>query len=307
VSARHFYDALGSALFAAIGELPWYRITRAEIGLLVRHGREILRAAGPIRAVVELGAGNGAKLAALLDAGAARTTSLTLHLIDVSPAALASAERTLTGRPGVSVVAHETDYGTGLRTFGAADRAGGAALAVFLGSNIGNFDPPDADRLLAAIRSALSPGDTLLLGTDLVKPESELRLAYDDPLGVTAAFNLNVFLRMNRELGATFDLCALRHQAIWNAGASRVEMHAECTRAHRVRIPAADLDFELAAGERIWTESSYKYRADQVPAMLARVGFRAVGQWIDPDAAFALTLAERVSAAPDASKTGRPS
>ena len=128
---------------------------------------------------------------------------------------------------------------------------------MFLGSNIGNFDPPAADALLRRISRSLRSGDAFLLGADLIKPERDLQLAYDDPLGVTAAFNLNLLLRINRELGADFDVAAFRHRALWNAARSRVEMHLVSLRPQHVRIPAAGLEIDLRAGEIIWTESSY--------------------------------------------------
>ena len=165
-------------------------------------------------------------------------------------------------------------------------------LALFLGSNIGNFDPPGADAFLRGIRSALVRSDVFLIGADLVKPERDLLLAYDDPLGVTAAFNRNLLVRINRELGGDCDVEAFSHRAIWNAAESRVEMHLVSRRCQRVRIPAAHLEFELADGESIWTESSYKYRPEDVARMLERAGFRLMEQWIDAEDAFALTLVE---------------
>ena len=143
------------------------------------------------------------------------------------------------------------------------------------------------------MRASLASGDSLLMGTDLVKPERDLLLAYDDPLGVTAAFNRNLLVRVNRELGADFDINAFRHRALWNADASRVEMHLVAERAQHVRIPGASLEVAFEEGETIWTESSYKYRPEQVVEMLDRAGFTRVDQWIDQDAGFALTLAER--------------
>jgi uncharacterized SAM-dependent methyltransferase len=163
-------------------------------------------------------------------------------------------------------------------------------LTLFLGSNIGNFDPPGADEFLLGVRASLASGDSLLLGTDLVKPERELLLAYDDPLGVTAAFNRNLLVRINRELGADFDVDAFRHRALWNAAESRVEMHLVAERAQQVRIPGASLEVAFEAGETIWTESSYKYRPDDVQKILERAGFSRVAQWIDEAAGFALTL-----------------
>jgi uncharacterized SAM-dependent methyltransferase len=173
-------------------------------------------------------------------------------------------------------------------------RSTGRTLTLFLGSNIGNFDPPGADAFLLSIRASLESGDALLIGTDLVKPEADLLLAYDDPLGVTAAFNRNLLVRINRELGADFDLSAFQHRALWNAAQSRAEMHLVAVRRQQVRIPAASLEVTFEAGETIWTESSYKYRPDAVVQMLERAGFRRVEQWIDEADGFALTLVAAV-------------
>lgn len=298
MASRYFYDALGSALFDAICALPWYRITRAETALLARYGSAILSRAGRPPRILELGAGSGEKLAVLAGSRGATARAVELHLIDISPTALDSAVRALETLPNVEVVAHHATYESGLRLVAGAARPAGRTLALFLGSNIGNFDPDAGDRLLGRLRAALAPGDMLLIGTDLVKPEAELRLAYDDPLGVTAAFNRNLFVRMNRELGANFDLRHLQHVVVWNDTESRVEMHVESTAPQSIRVPEAALAFELAAGERIWTESSHKYRPADVDRMLARTGFHTCERWIDRDAQFALTLAE-CGASPD--------
>lgn len=299
LSPRHLYDPLGSALFDAICRLPWYRITRAEVRLLQRHAAEIL-AGGPSGAttssaavaaeVVELGPGNGEKLAALLTAAPLeRRTSV--HLIDISPAALADASYKLAGAPNVDVTTHATTFISGLESLRDSPSPGSRRLVLFLGSNIGNFEPPAADSLLSEIRSAMTPGDTFLIGTDLVKSERELLLAYDDPLGVTAAFSRNVLVRLNRELGANFDVGAFQHLAVWNAEASRVEIHLVSQRDQRVEIPRADLRFTMTAGEAIWTESSYKYEPAGVRALLEQAGFQPTAQWVDESAKFALTLA----------------
>jgi dimethylhistidine N-methyltransferase len=291
--SRYFYDPLGSALFEAICELPWYRITRAERALLERHGREILAHADPLSTLIELGPGSGDKLAALISAGGMRTHRPTIHLVDVSAAALDLATRTIAALGAdLAVVPHQATYESGLVEAMAERAPAGRALALFLGSNIGNFDPPGAEEFLIGLRASLAGGDTLLVGTDLVKPERDLLLAYDDPLGVTAAFNRNLLVRINRELGADFDVSAFDHRALWNAGASRVEMHLVAARQQRVAIPGASLEVEFAAGETIWTESSYKYRPGQVVQMLERAGFRRVEQWIDEADGFALTLVE---------------
>lgn len=291
--SRYLYDTLGSALFEAICQLPWYGITRTERRLLREHAEGILALGGPVGRLVELGPGNGEKLAILVDGGAATGQTLTVHLVDVSADALAASARALAARPHVTIVLHETDYETGLAHVTPRDGAAGRTMVLCLGSNIGNFDPPGAAMLLARIRAALAPGDSLLIGTDLVKPERDLLLAYDDPLGVTAAFNRNLLVRANRELGATFDVSAFAHRAVWNGVAARVEMHLVSTRAQTARVPASRLDLTFAEGDTIWTESSYKYRPHDVGSMLARAQFDVAGQWIDDG--FALTLARAVA------------
>src|SRR4029077_14151017 len=162
----------------------------------------------------------------------------------------------------IEIVTHQATYEAGLLQAAAQRRSPGRTLALFLASNIANFDPPGADAFLLHIRAALVIGDFLLIGTDLVKPEADLLLAYDDPLGVTAAFNRNLLVRINRELGADFDIASFRHRAVWNDEESRVEMHLVAARRQQVRIPAASLDVTFEEGETIWTESSYKYRRD---------------------------------------------
>jgi len=287
--SRYLYDTLGSALFDAICHLPWYRVARTERHLLGVHAPEIL--GHGFTTLVELGPGNGEKLATLID-GSHADGPLTAHLVDISRAALETAARTLDGRPMLTVVPHCTTYEQGLSDVRREVRAGGRTLALLLGSNIGNFDPPGSAEFLQKIRATLAAGDSLLLGADLVKPEQELLVAYDDPLGVTAAFNRNLLVRVNRELGADFDLALFAHRAVWNAGASRVEMHLVSGARQRVQVPAAHFDLVLEAGETIWTESSYKYKPDTVVEMLGRAGFRSAGQWTNDG--FCLTLAEAI-------------
>lgn len=289
--SRYLYDALGSALFEAICQLPWYPLTRAEGRLLSAHARQLFNAVHPVSTVFELGAGSGEKLAALLTGSAPHVRKPVIHLVDISRAALAHATRTLAAVDDLPVVTHEATYEAGLAEFGRA-RPAGRTLVLFLGSNIGNFDRPGRDAFLRTVRSALRPHDALLLGTDLVKPERELLLAYDDPLGVTAAFNLNLLVRINNELGGDVDLDAFRHEAVWNGDESRVEMHLVSQRRQRITIPRAGLDFEMADGESIWTESSYKFRPEQVTSLLQDNGFDVVTQVRDDEGGFALTLAE---------------
>jgi len=290
--SRYLYDELGSALFEAICRLPWYPLTGAELRLLQAHAREILGAG--VTTVIELGPGSGAKLAALIGAAGSARNRLDLHLVDVSESALAQARGALEVFDHVRVLTHPMTYEDGLVESLRARTFPGHRLALFLGSNIGNFDPPGRDLFLRKVRQALTPGDGFLLGADLVKPERTLLLAYDDPLGVTAAFNLNLLARINRELQGNFDLDGFAHHALWNERASRVEMHLRSRRRQRIDVRAAGLTFEMLEGEMIWTESSYKYQPQEIVAMLERAGFRIRAQWIDPVDRFALTQAEAV-------------
>jgi len=285
--SRYFYDELGSALFEAICRLPWYRITRLERELLRLHANEIFTRLEGLSSIIELGSGNGEKLGVLVDGSA--HGPLTAHLVDVSAHALAAAMHILREARNLTVVAHRATYEAGLADAVTSRGAGGRTLVLFLGSNIGNFDPPSADAFLRGVRAAVARGDAILLGADLVKPEHELLLAYDDPLGVTAAFNKNLLVRANRELEADFDLGGFAHQAVWNGQASRVEMHLVSARRQTVRVPAAGLDITFLPDETIWTESSYKYRPADVLAMLDRAEFATRDQWIADG--FALTLA----------------
>ena len=283
----YLYDSLGSALFDAICELPWYAITRGESRLLERYRHEIFAHLPGLTRIVELGPGDGRKLQTLVEGTA---EPLTAHLIDVSAAALARATHTLSDAYNVSVVPHQTSFEDGLDAIARTD-PGERTVVLFLGSNIGNFDRPASAALLDRIAGSLERGDALLIGTDLVKAERDLLDAYDDPLGVSAAFNLNVLLRINRELGGNFDLRAFRHRAVWNAACARMEMFLVPTTAQRVRIEAIDVDLDLKAGEAIWTESSYKYTPEGLVAQIENSGFERVTQWIDHEAGFALTLA----------------
>jgi dimethylhistidine N-methyltransferase len=292
--SRYLYDPLGLALFDAICELPWYGLTRAERRLLDSHARDILAHVRGASTMLTLGCGNGEKLRLLLQSRQAGESAVTLELIDFSATALERTARTLADLPGVSVVWRRATYEGGLDASRKDVRRRGRTLALFLGSNIGNCDPADAHALLDRLRRALTPGDAVLLGADLIKPEPVLRLAYDDPLGVTAAFNRNLLVRLNRELGTDFDLQRFEHQMRWNSGASRVEMHLVATRAQTIRVPAAGAVIAFQPGESIWTESSYKYEPAQLVQMLRTSRFETRAQWIDAPDGFALTLAEAV-------------
>jgi dimethylhistidine N-methyltransferase len=292
LQSKYLYDALGSSLFDAICRLPWYHITRAESRLLARFGSAIAEALGEDdgSTIVELGCGSGEKLMLLAEALQARGLSAHVHLIDISPQALEQTEQRLNGLRHFSVVGHQSTYEEGLRRAVRARDGARPLLVLLLGSNIGNFDTPAAGAFLKRIGGALAPGDLLLLGADLVKPERDLVLAYDDPLGVTAAFNKNLLVRINRELDADFDLGAFEHRAAWNQEHQRIEMHLVSRRPQTVRVPGASIAVRFERDEWIWTESSYKYGADQIVEMGADAGFATRDQWVDDDARFALTL-----------------
>jgi L-histidine Nalpha-methyltransferase len=288
--SRYLYDELGSALFEAICQLPWYPLTRAEMRLLQAHAREILGTR--VSTVIELGSGSGAKLSALIAAAGSGRGRLDVHLVDISESALAQACRALEVLEDVRVLTHQTTYELGLEESAQVRPFPGRRLTLFLGSNIGNFDPPGRDAFLRTVRAALSSGDGFLIGADLVKPERKLLMAYDDPLGVTSAFNRNLLVRINRELQGSLDLDGFSHQALWNQADSRIEMHLRSRRRQRVDIRGAGLDFVMEEGERIWTESSYKYDPGEIVSMLERAGFSVRAQWIDSFDRFALTQAE---------------
>jgi L-histidine N-alpha-methyltransferase len=289
--SRYLYDALGSALFEAICHLPWYPITRAEHRLLRRFGNRLLGRLD-LSSVIELGCGNGDKLVALLEARPSERP-LDVHLVDLSSAALEVARGRLESQPCLNVVTHVATYEAGFAQ-AVDDTASGQRLVLFLGSNIGNFDPPASSAFLRGMRSRLRAGDAFLLGADLVKPVDVMELAYDDPLGVTAAFNLNLLVRANRELGANFSLDQFAHRGVWNEAHSRMEMHLVARSEQHVVVPAAQLSVKISAGESLWTESSYKYRVDDLSDLLTKAGFGIVDQFVDERDPFALTLARAV-------------
>jgi len=290
--SRYLYDALGSALFDAICRLPWYPLTRAELRLLHRHGEAILRTCRPLTDLVELGPGNGEKLVALLRTPRDDDSRLRVHLVDISRAALTLASGLVSGLPGVEVVTHQATYHEGLESVSREQTGHGATLALFLGSNLGNFHPPDALALLRQLHDALRPGDLFLLGADLVKDEAVMQAAYQDPLGVTAAFNRNLLVRINRELGTDFALDGFDHRAEWNAAASRMESYLVSTRRQQVTFPDSGV-ITFEQDEPIWTESSYKFTVDGVFALLEEAGFTRRDAWVDDEDRFALTLVGR--------------
>ena len=287
--SKYLYDEVGSALFEAICVLPEYGLTRADARLLQENAAEIVsRVPTPVR-VAELGSGSGKKTRWILEALSRRQVTY-YYPIEISPHALAACEKELAQMDLVSIVGYEQPYLEGLRSVaeGRGDRH--HILVLFLGSTIGNFDRSAGDAFLSEVRAILRPGDALLLGTDLEKPVELQLLAYDDPAGVTAAFNLNLLARLNRELGADFDLTCFRHEARWNYADRRIEMHLRSTCRQSVRIPAANLRVVLNEDETIWTESSHKYKAEEIAEMASRTGFSCDKQWIDTEWPFAQNL-----------------
>ena len=287
--SKYLYDDVGSALFEVISHLPEYGLTRADERLLRRYAGDIVeRLAGPV-AVAELGSGSGKKTRQILEALCLRQKTR-YYPIEISPTALAKCQRELSDIDCISIVGFEREYLDGLLEVAAQRRSGQHLLVLFLGSTIGNFDRMAGLKFLNQVRRILQPGDSLLLGTDLVKSSSQLLAAYDDELGVTAAFNLNLLARINRELDANFVLSRFEHVAKINYESRSVEMHLRSTSRQIVDIPVANVAVEFLEGETIWTESSHKYSPDEVVQMARTAGFRCDVQWTDDEWPFAENL-----------------
>jgi dimethylhistidine N-methyltransferase len=287
--SKYFYDPLGSSLFEAITLLPEYGLTRADERLLKGHAAEIGDHIPAQAMVTELGSGSGRKTRAILNA-LREHGPFPYFPIEISHAALVSCEAELRDLESVSVVGIEREYLEGLREVAGMRPRGAQLFVLFLGSTIGNFDCGADVRFLNEVRDILVEGDSLLLGTDLVKPLPMLIDAYDDPQGVTAAFNLNLLGRINRELGGDFDLRQFEHVALFNESTSSVEMHLRSRRAQTVRVPVCDTVVEFEAGETIWTESSHKYTAQGIEDLADDSGFVIREQWVDQEWPFANTL-----------------
>ncbi|MFZ0978678.1 MAG: L-histidine N(alpha)-methyltransferase [Candidatus Acidiferrales bacterium] len=287
--SKYLYDEVGSALFDVICVLPEYGLSRAGMRLLERNAADIVeRVPGPV-VVAELGSGSGQKTRWLLEA-LARRQRVNYYPIDISSSALFRCQLELSHIDLVSIVGFERAYLDGLREVAMRHREGERLLVLFLGSTIGNFDRPAGDRFLCEVRSTLREGDALLLATDLEKPVPALKLAYDDPAGVTAAFNKNILARINRELDGDFDLTKFDHVARYDESERRVEMHLRSKVWQRITIRKAGFRFYLREGETIWTESSHKYDPQEVIQMGERAGYRCAGQWLDSEWPFAQTL-----------------
>jgi dimethylhistidine N-methyltransferase len=287
--SKYLYDPLGSTLFEAISLLPEYGLTRADERLLRRHAKEIVRhLPGPVL-VIELGSGSGRKTRWILSALCEREP-VSYYPIEISRAALASCESELADIECVSFVGVEREYLDGLREVAALRAYGVRLLVLFLGSTIGNFDSGADARFLSEVRRVMTQGDALLLGADLLKPLGQMLEAYDDPPGVTAAFNLNLLGRINRELDGDFDVRQFEHVARFNKAARSIEMHLRSKRRQVVNIRRGGFAVTFGAGETIWTESSHKFTRREIAKLAVACGFRMEAQWVDDEWPFAENL-----------------
>jgi L-histidine Nalpha-methyltransferase len=278
---KYFYDEVGSALYEAITHLPEYGLTNADIRLLEKHARDAASRMPAGFAVAELGSGSGRKTRPVLEAARRNGRMVRYFPIDLSASALESCRVTLGDVACVEPVL--AAFLDGLERVREEHRE--PLLVLFAGSSIGNFNPEEAREFLAAVRGTLDAGDALLLGVDLVKEERLLVQAYDDPAGVTAAFNLNLLARINRELGGDFDLRAFAHEARYRNDPPRIEMHLRAR--HDCEVQAAGITCRFEKGETILTEKSHKYTESMLDALVSGAGFSAGARWIDSEWPFA--------------------
>jgi dimethylhistidine N-methyltransferase len=278
---KYFYDELGSQLFEAICLLPEYYLTRAENEIFERYSEEIVAEVDGHKRLLEMGSGSASKTRRIIEAILKEQSDLLYIPVDISATALETSSRVLLqAYPRLRINAFAGDYYSGLKALGSSS-VQGRTLALFLGSNIGNFDREEARTFLRALRKVLAPGDALLLGADLKKDREGLEAAYDDALGVTAAFNLNLLSRINREMDADFNLRAFKHYVRYDEEAGRIEIYAESLRAQTVRIAKLDLEIQFEEGERIHTENSYKYDMADLSRLAAETGFTLSRTWLD--------------------------
>ena len=286
---KYFYDQLGSQLFEAICLLPEYYLTRAENEILEHRADEIIASFNGDTTLLEMGSGSASKTRLIIEALLRKQNTLRFIPVDISASALDSSSRILLqSYPQLRIEAYAADYFAGLAELKQKPR--GRTLALFLGSNISNFDLDEALRFLRALRDVLQHGDALLLGADLKKDKRILEAAYNDALGVTAAFNLNVLARINRELDADFDLRSFRHLAFYNETAGRVEIYIESLHDQTVFISQLDLRVEFKAGEQIHTENSYKYDLADITRLAEQTGFERSRTWEDEKQHFSSNL-----------------
>ncbi len=301
---KYFYDELGSYLFEAICCLPEYYLTRSESEILRRHAGEIISTIealvkGRIR-LIELGNGSSIKTRYIIEALLKSYPEIHYLPIDISAASLErSSEELLQLYPRLRITAYAADYATALRALAADatyDEERQRNVVLFLGSSIGNLDPTESRVLLRKIRAVLRRGDVLYLGADLKKPVDVLVQAYDDALGVTAAFNLNLLVRIDRELDGDFDVRKFKHRAIYNERPGRIEMHLISREAQKVRIRAIDTEISFAPGESIHTENSYKYDLPMLSELARDTGFSLEQSWLDSARQFSFNLFAAIGA-----------
>lgn len=286
---KYLYDEVGSRLFEAICELDEYYPTRAEDQILKIHSEEIVRSVPNCETLIELGSGSAEKTRRLIDAFMKQREHLLFIPVDISATALSESSLTLLGSyPNLRIEAYAADYYQVLSALPELGR--NPVLVLFLGSNIGNFEPDEARKFLRAIRGVLRPQDLLLLGADLKKDRRTLEAAYNDALGVTRAFIINELGRINRELNANFDLWAFGLRSFYNESAARVEVYLESLRAQTVDIHALNLTIDLAAGERIHVENAYKFDAEALRSLGDETGFELEQMWLDDQQRFSSNL-----------------
>ncbi len=286
---RYFYDRDGSLLFEAICELAEYYLTRAEREILQQRAKEVASEFSGRATLVELGSGSAMKTRILIEAFLRRQGDLRYVPVDISRAMLEETSLALLeDYPALHVIAIAGEYSDGLRELGAMSRD--PMLILWMGSNIGNLERPDAAAFLRRVRETMAPGDRLLVGIDLRKDRAVLERAYDDSRGVTAQFNLNILARINRELGGHFDLTAFRHSAVYDEEVGRIEMYLVSTRQQRVPIDRLGLEVPFATGEAVHTENSYKYSVAEIETLAAAAGLGARQQWFDVDRRFSVNL-----------------
>lgn len=288
ISPRYFYDDLGSALFEAITHLPEYYVTRAETEILNSCRNQMAARMGSVARVIELGSGSARKTRILLEELTSGGNEVQYVPVDVDVSMLQKTSRELLAQyPGLSVLAVSADFRRAARVVRDAIPRDGRNALLFLGSTIGNLDRDDAVALLRDLRSILRNGESLILGADLKKAKSILDAAYNDTLGVTAAFNMNLLSRMNRELGAHFDLQCFGHRAFYDESQARIEMHLVSLREQNVRIDALGIDVAFNEGETIHTENSYKYDDEMIESLATGSGFDVTTRWTDSRGWFA--------------------
>ena len=286
---KYLYDELGSQLFEAICLLPEYYPTRAENEILTRYADEIVGLTGQPNTLIEMGSGSASKTRLLIEALLRSQADLLFIPVDISASALESSSRILLqSYPRLRVEAYAAEYFNGLEVL--SHTARGRTLALFLGSNISNFEPAEAQAFLRATSTMLRQGDALLLGADLKKDREVLEAAYNDAHGVTAAFSRNILARINRQLGGHFDLRTFRHSALFNEAKSRIEIHLESTKSQTISVDLLDLQVQFAEGELIHAENSYKYDLDAICALALQSGFKCERTWLDQQKQFSSNL-----------------